>query len=48
MEETWIQSLGREDALEEGMIPTHVFLPGESHGHRSLVGRVHGLTKGQT
>ena len=35
--ETWVQSLGWED-LEEGMQPTPVFLPGESHGQRSLVG----------
>ena len=30
MWETWIQSLGREDPLEEGMQPTPVFLPGEA------------------
>ena len=38
MQETWVQSLGREDPLEEGMA-THskqVFLPGESHGQRIL------------
>ena len=28
--ETWVRSLGWEDPLEEGMQPTHVFLPGES------------------
>ena len=28
----------REDTLEEGMAPTPVFLPGESHAQRSLVG----------
>ena len=28
--ETWLQFLGREDPLEEGMEPTPVFLPGES------------------
>ena len=28
-----VQSLGQEDALKEGMQPTPVFLPGESHGH---------------
>ena len=27
-----------EDPLEEGMASTPVFLPGESHGQRSLVG----------
>ena len=33
-----IPSLGWEDLLEEGTAPTPVFLPGESHGQRSLVG----------
>ena len=37
MQETQVPSLGREDALEEGMA-TPVFLPGEAHGQRSLVG----------
>ena len=27
--ETWVQSLGWEDPLEEGMAPTPVFLSGE-------------------
>ena len=30
MRETWVQSLGSEDPLEEGMEPASVFLPGES------------------
>ena len=39
MTETRVQSLGWEDPLEKGMeIPTPVFLPGESHRQRSLVG----------
>ena len=38
MQETWVSSLGREDPLEEGMQPTPVFLPGGSHGQRSLAG----------
>ena len=38
MQETQIRSLGWEDPLEKGMTPTPVFLPGESHGQRSLVG----------
>ena len=38
LRETWVQSLGQEDPLEEEMAPTPVFLPGESHGQRSLVG----------
>ena len=29
MWETWVPSLGLEDPLEEGMLPTPVFLPGE-------------------
>ena len=36
MQETQVRSLGREDPLENGMAP--VFLPGEFHGQRSLVG----------
>ena len=31
-----VQFLVREDFLEEGMQPTPVFLPGESHGQKSL------------
>ena len=38
MYETWVQSLGRKDSLEKGMLPTPVFFPGESHRQRSLVG----------
>ena len=33
-----VQSLGQEDPLEEEWQPTPVFLPGESHGQRILVG----------
>ena len=33
----WVQSLGQEDPLEEGMRTSQVFLPEESHGQRSLV-----------
>ena len=33
-----VRSLAWEDPLEEGMQPTPIFLPGESHGQRSLVG----------
>ena len=35
-QETWVQSLGQEDPLEEEM--TTVFLPGQSDGQRSLAG----------
>ena len=41
MQETWemrVQSLGEEDPLEKEWQPTPVFLPGEFHGQRSLVG----------
>ena len=38
MRETWVQSLGREDPWRRAGQPTPVFLPGESHGQRSLVG----------
>ena len=31
-------SLGWEDPLEKEMQPTPVFLPGEFHGQRSLLG----------
>ena len=34
--ETWVQSLGQEDLLEKEMVTHSVFLPGESHGQRSL------------
>ena len=32
MWETWVQSLGWEDPLEKGTLPTPVFWPGEFHG----------------
>ena len=38
MWETWVQSLGWEDPLGKGMPTTPVFLPGEFHGQKSLVG----------
>ena len=38
VQETWVSSLGGEDPVEEGMATHPVFLPGESHGQRSLVG----------
>ena len=36
MQETRVQSLGREDPLKKERQSTPVFLPGESHGQRSL------------
>ena len=47
-QEMWVRFLGQEDSLEKDMQPTPVFLPGESHGQRSLVGTVHGVEKSQT
>ena len=37
MQEVQVRSLGWEDPLEKGRLPTPVFWPGESHGQRSLV-----------
>ena len=34
----WIQSLGWEDPWRREWQPIPIFLPGESHGERSLVG----------
>ena len=33
-----VQPLGQEDFLEESLATHSIFLPGESHGQRSLVG----------
>ena len=38
MQETWVRSLDQEDPLEVGMATQSIFLPGESHGERSLAG----------
>ena len=38
MQETWVRSLGQEDPWRRKWQPTTVYLPGESHGWRSLVG----------
>ena len=39
MREAWVQTLGGEHPMEEGMAwqPISAFLPGESHEQRSLV-----------
>ena len=36
-ERQWVGSLSGEDPPEEGIATTPVFLPGQSHGQRSLV-----------
>jgi len=38
VQETRVRSLGQEDPLEKGITPAPVFMSGESHGQRSLVG----------
>ena len=38
MQETWDQSLGREDTLEKGMATHSSIFDWKSHGQRSLVG----------
>ena len=37
-QEMHVQSVGWEDPLESKQQPTAVFVPGKSHGQRSLVG----------
>ena len=48
MQETWVQSLGREDPLQEGLQSTPVFLLGESHGQGILEGYVHEVAESDT
>ena len=48
MQETQIQFLGQEDPQRIKWQHTPVFLSGEFHGQRSLMGKVHGLTKSWT
>ena len=38
IQEIRVRSLGQEDLLEEEMATTPVFLPGKSHGEKSLAG----------
>ena len=38
MQDTWVRSLGQKILWRKDWQPTPVFLPGESHGQRSLVG----------
>ena len=39
VQETWVRSLGWEDALDREKLPTPVFWPGEFHGLYSPWGR---------
>ena len=38
LQETQVRPLGQEDPLDKEWLPNPVFLPGEFHGQRSLVG----------
>ena len=40
----WVRKIPRRRQWQ----PTSVFLPGKSHGQRSLVATVHGVAKGRT
>ena len=49
IQETWVQFLSVEDPLEEDPGQSNpVFLPGESHGQRSLAATDHGDAKSWT
>ena len=48
MQETQVRSLGQKTPGSRKQQPPSMFLPGESHGHRSLVAIVHGVTKSLT
>ena len=45
----YVQSLGQEDSMEKGVLPSPVFLPGEFHGQsgQRIPWTVHGVTKNQ-
>ena len=43
----WVLSLGREGPLEKEIATHSIFLPGESHEHKSLEATVHRVTKSQ-
>ena len=48
-QETWVRSLGWEDLLQKGNgNPLQYFLPGKSHGQRSLAGHSPWVAKSQT
>ena len=48
VQETRIWSLGWKIPWRKEWLPTPVFLPGESHGQRSLQAAVHGVARSQT
>ena len=48
MQETWVQSLGWEDPLEEGMATHSSVLAWRFNGQRRLEATVSGITESQT
>ena len=48
MQETWVQSLGWEDAWRGEQLLTLVFWHREFQGQRSLGGHIHGVTESDT
>ena len=47
MQETWVQSLGAKVPRRRESLPPPVFLPGEFHGQRSLVGYIWGCQESE-
>ena len=45
---TWVQSLGGQDPLEEGMATHSSIIAWKAHGLRRLVGYIHRIAKSQT
>ena len=45
MQEMWVQSLGWLDPWRRKWQPTRLFLPGKSHGRRTLAATVHEVAK---
>ena len=45
MQETWVQSMGREDPWRRKKQPTPVLLPGEPHEIGAWRARVHGIAE---
>ena len=45
MRETWVRSLGWDDPLEKGRLPTPVFWPGEFRGHSPWGSKESGKTE---
>ena len=48
MKEMWVQSLDWKDPCRRELQPTPIFLPGESHGQRSLADYSSWVAKSQT